>query len=117
MQLIFHVSRRTPHDASRLVLAMSAWSVEIRRAPSRHCRDARVFGHTTTAMHEYRVHPPPAPTSRLVGGGLQPVKNVVKKNAKTIVCILRLRCRLNRTIAHHGQMIDSLFMVHTFQGR
>ena len=25
---------------------------------SRHGRDARVYGHTTTAMHEYRAHPP-----------------------------------------------------------
>ena len=42
-----------PHGASRLVLAVSAWSVKTRRAPSRHCRDARrVHGHTTTAMHD-----------------------------------------------------------------
>ena len=33
--------------------AMSAWSVKIQRAPSRHCMDARVYGHMTTAMHEY----------------------------------------------------------------
>ena len=31
---------------------MLAWSVKTRRAPSRHCRDARVYGHTTTAMHD-----------------------------------------------------------------
>ena len=30
---------------------MSAWSVKTRRAPSRHCRDARVYGHTSAAMH------------------------------------------------------------------
>ena len=30
---------------------MFAWSAKTRRAPSRHCRDARVCGHTTTAMH------------------------------------------------------------------
>ena len=51
MQLTLHATRRTPHGASRLVLAMSAWSVKTRRAPSWHCRDARVYGHTTTAMH------------------------------------------------------------------
>ena len=58
MQLTLHATRRTPHGASRLVLAMSAWSVKTRRAPSRHCRDARVYGHTTTAMHdnEYTPH-------------------------------------------------------------
>ena len=31
---------------------MPSRSVKARRAPSRHCRDARVYGHTTTAMHE-----------------------------------------------------------------
>ena len=41
MQLKRHATRRTPH-ASRLVQAMPAWSVETRRAPSRHrhCRAA-----------------------------------------------------------------------------
>ena len=40
-----------------MVLAMSAWSVKTRRAPSRHCRNAKVYGHTATAMHdnEYRI--------------------------------------------------------------
>ena len=53
-----------------LVQAVSTLSVKTRHAPSRHCTDARVYGHTTTAMHdieyisanEYLVHPPP-PTS------------------------------------------------------
>ena len=51
-----------PPPRARLVLAMSAWSVKIRRASSRHCRDARVYGHTTTAMHdtEYPASPPAA---------------------------------------------------------
>ena len=31
---------------------MSAWSVKTRYAPSQHCRDARVYGHTATAMHD-----------------------------------------------------------------
>ena len=61
MQFTLHATRRTPHGASRLGQAMSAWFVKTRRAPSRHRRDARVHGHTTTAMHEYRVHPPPPP--------------------------------------------------------
>ena len=38
MQLTVHATRRTPHGDLRLVLAMSAWSVKIRRAPSRHCK-------------------------------------------------------------------------------
>ena len=66
MQLTLHATRRTPYGASRLVQAVSAWSVKTRHAPSRHCRDARVDGHTTTVMHDieyvsYRVHPPRAP--------------------------------------------------------
>ena len=46
-----------PHGPWRLVLAMSAWSVKTRRAPSRQCRDARVYGHATTAMqgNEYTL--------------------------------------------------------------
>ena len=58
MQLTLHATRRTPHDASRLVLAMSAWSAKTRRAPSRHSRDARVYGHTTTVVHDMST---PAP--------------------------------------------------------
>ena len=36
MQLTLHATRRTPHGASRLVQAMSAWSVKPQHAPSRH---------------------------------------------------------------------------------
>ena len=59
MQLTLHATRPTSHGASRVVLAMSAWSVKTRRAPSRHCKDARVYGHTTTAMHDNEYAPPP----------------------------------------------------------
>ena len=53
MQFTLHATRRrTPHGASRLVQAMSAWLAKTRRAPSRHSRDARVNGHTTTAMRK-----------------------------------------------------------------
>ena len=51
VQFTLHATRRTPHGSSRLVQAISAWLVTARRAPSRHSRDARVYGHTTTAMH------------------------------------------------------------------
>ena len=40
-----HATRLTPHGASRLIQAMSAWSAKTRRAPSRHCKDTRVYGH------------------------------------------------------------------------
>ena len=43
MHLTLHAVRRTPHGASRMVLSVYAWSVRARRAPSRHCRDARVY--------------------------------------------------------------------------
>ena len=61
MQLALHATRRTPDGASCLVLAMpAAWSVKTRRAPSRQCRDARVYGHTTTAMHDNEFTPLPS---------------------------------------------------------
>ena len=55
-----HATRRTPHGATCLEKAMSAWSMKTRRAPSRHRRDARVYGHATTAMHDLST-PPPGP--------------------------------------------------------
>ena len=59
MQFNLHATRRTPHGAFRLVQAISVWLMKPRRALSRHSRDARVYGHATTAMDEYRVHPLP----------------------------------------------------------
>ena len=59
MQFTLHATCRTPHGASRLVQAMSAWSVKTPRAPSRHSRDGTVYGHTTTAMHKLSTPPPP----------------------------------------------------------
>ena len=50
-------TRRTHHGATRFVHAMSAWSEKTRRAPSRHSRVARVYGHTTTAKHEMDASP------------------------------------------------------------
>ena len=58
MHLTLHATRPAPHDASRLVQEMSAWSGRPLRAPSRHCRDARVYGHTTTVMHGMNTPPP-----------------------------------------------------------
>ena len=43
----------------RWVQAMPAWSVETRRAPSWHRRDARVHDHTTAAMHDMSTSLPP----------------------------------------------------------
>ena len=66
MQFTLHAPRRTPHGASRLVQAISAWLVKPRRAPSRHSRDARVYGHTTTAMHKLSTISPPHPPHPLL---------------------------------------------------
>ena len=66
MQSILLATRRTPRGASRLVHAMSAWLVKTRRAPSRHSRDARVYGHTTTAMHKLST-PPLRPSTSEIG--------------------------------------------------
>ena len=61
-----------PHGASRLVQAMSVWSVKTRHAPSRHCRDARVYGHTTTAMHDIEYLSPIEYTPPLLAMALPP---------------------------------------------
>ena len=58
MRFTLHATRRAPYGASRLVQAMSAWSVKTRRAPSRHSRDATVYGHATTVMHKLSTPPP-----------------------------------------------------------
>ena len=39
--------------------AQSESTVNTRRAPSRHSRDAKVYGHTTTAMRKIEYPPPP----------------------------------------------------------
>ena len=61
MQFTLHATRRTPHGASRLVRTMSAWLAKTRRPPSRQSRNARVYGHTTTATHKPRTPPSPPP--------------------------------------------------------
>ena len=58
MQLTLHATRPTPCGASRLVQTMRAWSVKTRRVPSRHCRDAKVYGHTIRVMHDMSTPPP-----------------------------------------------------------
>ena len=67
MQLILHAIRQTSHGPSRLLQAMSAWSVKTRHAPCRHSRDVRVYGHAAMAMHGYRVHAPPGCDICLIG--------------------------------------------------
>ena len=59
MQLTLHATRRAYHRVSRLMNAISAWSVKTHHIPSRHRRDVRVYGHTTTATHETSTPPLP----------------------------------------------------------
>ena len=60
MKLALRATRPTPHGSSRLVQAIAAWSVKTRRVPSRHGSDARVYGHTTAAMHDNEYTTAPA---------------------------------------------------------
>ena len=59
MQITLHATRQPPHGASRLMQALSAWSV--RRTLSRQYSDASVYGHTTTASARYEYTPPLLP--------------------------------------------------------
>ena len=56
-----HPSCDSPNTSRRvrLVQAMPAWLVKTGRAPSRHSRHARVYGPTTTAMHNLSTPPLP----------------------------------------------------------
>ena len=76
VQSTLHATRRTPRGASRLVQAMSAWLVKTRRAPSRHSRDAKVYGHATTAIHK-----PSTPPHLLRGKLLQTKHNGRRYNS------------------------------------
>ena len=64
---------------------MSAWLVKTRRAPSRHGRDARVYGHTTTAMHKLSTPPPPLPPPSV-------------SFTRDVFCCCRLRCCVWRRV-------------------
>ena len=54
-----HATSPTLHSGVRLVQAMSAWSVKTRRTPIRRCWDVRVYGHTTTTVHDVSTSLPP----------------------------------------------------------
>ena len=60
MQFTLHATRRTPHGASCLVQAMSAWLVKTRLAPSRHStrRNARVYSMVVRPRHAQTEYPP-----------------------------------------------------------
>ena len=99
MQLTLHANRRIPHGASRLVLAMSAWSVKTRHAPSRHYRDVRVYGHTTTAMH-YMGTPP------------LPLK--FKVVFLHWICRFAYQPRQNAEDNHYDQRVHTVYRMHQY---
>ena len=58
-----HPTCNSPNTSRRFALgasSTSAWLVKTRRAPSRHSRHAKVYGHTTTGMRKLST-PPPKP--------------------------------------------------------
>ena len=57
IRLTLHATCRTTHGVSPLVQTMPAWSVKTRHAPSWHCKDARTYDYTTTAMHDMGAPP------------------------------------------------------------
>ena len=59
-QLVLHATRQTPQGVSRWMRTMLARPVKTRRALSRYCRDARINGLETTAMHDMSTPPPSA---------------------------------------------------------
>ena len=100
IQFTLHAIRRTPHGASRLVQAMSAWSVNTRRAPS---RDARVYGHTTTAMHKLSTPPPTLPCPPL------PPASALRPSQQNVAM------QLVHAAIRAGSMDDISVVVVTFQ--
>ena len=65
-----HPSYGSPNTSRRFALGardvVCLGGEKTRRAPSRSCRDARVYCHTTTSMREMSTPPPPAFFSRLL---------------------------------------------------
>ena len=109
MQLTLHTARPTSQGDSRLGQAMSAWSVKTRHATSRPCTDARVYGHTTTAMHNMST-PPPALTSPLVRGGGASRRHKSKASTRcTSVTISPRTCMPVQHEATYGSLISGLF--------
>ena len=82
MQLTIRSTRRTPHGALRFAQATSAWSVKIRRAPSRHSGDARVYGHTTTGHAQTEYIPPGGAILEVLCSGFENRSRIVKDYCK-----------------------------------
>ena len=106
----FHASRPTPHGASRLVQAVSAWSAKTRRATSRLCRDARVYGHTPAAMHDMSKSPPHSFSLEKQTHGAA-ADHIDAAGGPVGVANLRVN-RYRHTLAVDGKVIDGVFEFH-----
>ena len=111
-----HTSAQHLTGASRFVHAMSAWSIKTRRAPFRNCRDARVYGHTTTTvMHEISTtlaptlpHPPTEPRPKLTDVHSRATV-YIDQNKLSQVAAARKACQkaLSRAAPHVGKPLRS----------
>ena len=95
MQLTLHATRPTPHGALLLVQPMSAWLGKTWRAPYRHCRGVRVYGHTITAMHDMRT--PPASFDALPIHMQERSHEVPKPASQAVLTIDRMKLTLRTT--------------------
>ena len=88
-----------------LVLAMSARSVKTQRAPSRHCRDARAYGHTTTAMHDNKHTNPTYPHLSIQPFSTQQKERNKKRTPRFVFARLVLEV-VSREVLDHGLRVD-----------
>ena len=75
---------------------MSAWLVKTRRAPSRHSRDTRVYGHATTAMHKLSTPPPLAELASVANDAVKHVSHYVSYTTKVPSVFLVLHVGINQ---------------------
>ena len=95
LQLTLHATRRNTsrRRVALEVQAISAWSLKARRvsvpALQGCCRDARVYGRTTVAMHNMRS--PPPRLSKREDGPTPPEKDYRGMLARNLTLVLNLR--------------------------
>ena len=86
LQLILHATRPAPNGVSRLVQAMSGWSMKTWRAPSRLCRDARLYLSYDHGLAWIEYTPQPAPSRNGRAYLLLPFATRLATREKPAVC-------------------------------
>ena len=81
---ILHATRNTSLRFDVGARDVCLVTVKTRHAPSRHCGDARVYGHTTTAMREVSTRPPWKPPCGKKTSLLQRKKKQCNAEAKKL---------------------------------